>query len=515
MTGNLRHFLRLWAIARKLAQYDALFLLRIHPAGATIARIAKLLWRPIPAVRSLRPGQRLALAFTALGPTFIKFGQALSTRADLLGEEAAADLSQLQDRLPPFPFAQAKQTIEQDLGRPLASLYASFDEQPVAAASIAQVHFAVDTEGREVAVKVLRPNVRAEFARDIDFLEWAAAMAYGYLPRLRRLKPVEVVRTFADTVRLEMDLRYEAAAAQELAENFANDPWFRVPVVDWSRTSERVLTLERVTGARVDDRAAVLAMGVDPITVVKAAAEAFFKMVFHHGFFHADMHPGNLFITGDGGIVAMDFGIMGRVDEATQLTLGQMLVGFLTRDYRRVAEVHIQAGYVPAHKSLEHFAQACRTIAEPILGKPIAEISIAKLLGQLFQVTEQFEMEAQPQLLLLQKSMLLAEGVGRKLAPDVNMWELARPLIESWMRARLGPEGKAAQIVGSGIAILEQFPRIVARVETITADLLRDGLKLHPETARTIRGEARMGVRWLFWAPWLIAAGLAAALIFR
>ena len=261
-----------------------------------------------------------------------------------------------------------------------------------------------------------------------------------------------------------------------------------------------------------------MAAGLDPVAVVKTAGEAFFKMVFRHGFFHADMHPGNLFVTNTGVIIAMDFGIMGRVDPATQKTLGEMLLGFLTRDYIRVARVHIEAGFVPARHAVEDFAQACRSIAEPILGKAISEISIARLLGQLFQITETFEMQAQPQLLLLQKSMLLAEGVGRKLAPGVNMWELTRPLIEQWMRERFGPEGKIADVVSGTINSLEKLPRIIDRVDAVTADLARDGLKLHPETARALRGEAldgRTRYRWLLWAPWLAAALLLAALVLR
>ena len=511
----IRHFVRLCVIARSLARHDALFLLELHPAGATLSRLARTVWRPKAAVKGLRRGQRLALALTALGPTFIKFGQALSTRTDLLGEEAAADLSQLQDRLPPFPFADAKRTIEEDFETPLASLYKSFDPVSVAAASIAQVHFAVDNAGREVAVKVLRPNVKAAFARDIEFLTWMADMAEARISWLKRLKPVEVVRTFAETVRLEMDLRFEAASAQELAENFAGDPAFRVPAVDWNLTSQRVLTLERMAGARVDDRAAVIAVGADPVKVVKAAAEAFFKMVFRDGFFHADMHPGNLFIAPDGVIVALDFGIMGRVDAETRLALGEMLLGFLTRDYRRVAEVHIRAGYVPAHKSVEQFAQAARTIAEPILGKPIAEISIAKLLGQLFQITEDFEMETQPQLLLLQKSMLLAEGVGRNLAPEVNMWEMARPLVENWMRERLGPQGKVTDLVEGTLATVQKLPRIIERVDSITADLARNGLKLHPDTTRVLRGEGGSRVPIMLWLPWLVAAVLLGVVLLR
>ncbi len=517
MFRSLRNLGRLWAIGRIFAEYDALFLLETHSAGMTAARIARALWQPRKDVKGLRPGQRLALALAALGPTFIKFGQALSTRADLLGEQVAADLTGLQDRLPPFPFAHAKTTIEGDFGRPLETLYRSFDEIAVAAASIAQVHFAVDTEGRDVAVKILRPGVRAAFTRDIDVMLWLAELTERHAPQLLRLKPVEVVRTFEESVRIEMDLRFEAAAAQELAENFAGDKTFRVPAVDWQRTAEHVLTLERVSGARVDDVAAVAATGVDSTAIVKTAAEVFFKMVFHHGFFHADMHPGNLFVASDGTLIGMDFGIMGRVDAATQKTLGEMLLGFLTRDYKRVAEVHIRAGYVPADKSVEAFAQACRSIAEPILGKPISEISIAKLLGQLFQITETFQMQAQPQLLLLQKSMLLTEGVGRTLAPQVNMWELAQPMIEGWMRERLGPQGRLKDAVATTLGTLERLPQIIDRVDAVTADIARGGLRLHPDTARAIRGEepGQRTARWFLWAPWLVAAALLAALVLR
>ena len=483
-----------------------------------MARTARRVWQPQKEVAQLRPGQRLALALTALGPTFIKFGQTLSTRADLLGESTAADLSELQDRLPPFPGAQARAAIERDFDVPLSALFSAFNDVPVAAASIAQVHFATTADGRDVAVKVLRPGIREAFARDLEFFFWMAGLAERYAPKLRRLRPIEGVETFAATTRLEMDLRFEAAAAQEMAENFAGDSTFKVPGVDWQRTAEHVLTLERVAGTRVDDRAAVVAAGLDPVAVVKTAGEAFFKMVFRHGFFHADMHPGNLFVTNAGVIIAMDFGIMGRVDPATQKTLGEMLLGFLTRDYKRVAEVHIEAGYVPARHAVEDFAQAARTIAEPIMGKPIAEISIARLLGQLFQITETFEMEAQPQLLLLQKSMLLAEGVGRRLAPEVNMWELSRPLIEQWMRERFGPEGKVVDVVTGTLTSLEKLPRIIERVDTVTAELARDGLKLHPDTARTLRGEALDGkprLHWAIWAPWVLAAVLLALVVLR
>ncbi|MDX2144316.1 MAG: 2-polyprenylphenol 6-hydroxylase [Rhodospirillaceae bacterium] len=510
MPGTLSHLGRLIGIARVLARHDALFLADLHPSGRSLARVLGAIWRPSPKMKGLRPGQRLALALTALGPTFIKFGQALSTRADLLGDEVTADLAELQDRLPPFPFKDVSATITADFGKPVAPLFSSIDERPVAAASIAQVHFAVTTEGREVAVKVLRPQVAEAFARDIALLYWLADMAVRVMPQLARLKPRDVVATFAETVRLEMDFRFEAAAAQEMAENFANDPSFKIPSVDWQRTSERVLTLERVAGLRVDDRAAIAAAGLDPVAVVKTAAEVFFKMVFRHGFFHADMHPGNLFVTAPGEgepggtVIAMDFGIMGRIDRATQRTLAEMLLGFITRDYKKVAEVHVNAGYVPAHKSVDAFAQACRSIAEPILGKPISEISLARLLGQLFRITETFEMQTQPQLLLLQKSMLVAEGVGRNLAPETNMWELAQPMIEGWMREQLGPEAQVMTAAESALATLAKVPRIIDRVDAATAEIRSQGLKLHPDTARVLRGEDR-GAWSRLW-PWAVAA---------
>ncbi|MBL8628289.1 MAG: 2-polyprenylphenol 6-hydroxylase [Rhodospirillaceae bacterium] len=519
MFTSLSHIARLIGIARVLAKHDALLITDgiftdIHPLTDFGARAIKFFWRPLPEVRNLRTGQRLSIALEKLGPTFIKFGQALSTRSDLLGEEVAADLAELQDRLAPFPFAEAEQQIVADFGKPLSALYTHFDPVPVAAASIAQVHFATTTEGQDVAVKVLRPDVRHAFARDIGLLYWLADSAVRARPQLARLKPREVVATFENTTRLEMDFRFEAAAAQEVAENFANDPMFKAPAVDWQRTSERILTLERVGGLRVDDRAAIEAAGLDAIAVVKTAAEVFFNMVFRDGFFHADMHPGNLFITPvdnqpGGKVIAIDFGIMGRIDRETQRTLADMLLGFLTRDYKKVAQVHIDAGFVPAHKSADEFAQAARSIAEPILGKPIAEISLARLLGQLFQVTEQFEMQTQPQLLLLQKSMLVAEGVGRTLAPETNMWELAQPLIERWMRDQLGPEARVIGAAESALTTIAKVPRIINRLDAVTADLAANGLKLHPQSAEAMRGNGGWG-RWL---PWAVIAGLLIALL--
>jgi ubiquinone biosynthesis protein len=312
---------------------------------------------------------------------------ALSTRADLLSESVAADLARLQDHLPAFSGAEARRTIETELGQPIDTLFTSFDDTPVAAASIAQVHFAVTTDGREVAVKVLRPGIERAFERDLDLFYWMAELVERTQPRFRRLKPVDSVRAFADVVRVEMDLRMEAAAAEELGENFADDPGYRAPAIDWDRTAQRVLTLERVDGIPIGDRDAIVAAGHDPDLVMKKAAEAFFYQVFRDGFFHADMHGGNAFVDREGRIVPVDFGIMGRIDEDTRGYLAELLVAFLRRDYRAVAEVQFRAGYVPLDQSPEIFAQACRSIGEPIFGKPSHQISIARLLAQLLRAS--------------------------------------------------------------------------------------------------------------------------------
>ena len=510
MIRAIRNLHRLYTIARVLARHDALAVVDL-PIAALASSVMRFGQRP---VHEGRPGQRLAAALTELGPTFIKLGQALSTRADLLGDEMTADLSELQDRLAPFPTSLARAIIEEDLGGPLSDFYTHFDDVPVAAASIAQVHFATATDGREVAVKVLRPGIGKAFKKDIDLLRWLAEWVELTQPSLRRLRMVESVDTFAESVQLEMDLRFEAAAAAELAENFAGDDSFRVPEVDWQRTAQRVMTLERVSGIPVDEVAAIKAAGIEPDEVLRKAAESFFNMVFRDGFFHADMHPGNLFVDFTGNLVAVDFGIMGRVDLKTRRFLGEMLVGFLNGDYRRVAEVHFEAGFVPADQNVDNFTQACRSIAEPIMGKPMHEISIARLLGQLFQITEQFSMQTQPQLLMLQKSMLVAEGVGRTLDSSVNMWEMARPMIEAWMMSHLGPQARIKDSVVNVVQSLERLPRMLAATEHAYTNMMNGGLKLHPDTVKAMRGESG-GRRRVHWLPWLLAIVLGVLLVLK
>lgn len=472
MGRSFRHLWRLLSIGRCLARHNALFFLEHLPLPRWLVNIAqRLANEDAPG----RPGERLALALQSLGPSFIKFGQSLATRSDLFGERFAADLSTLQDQLPPFDTGIARDQIEDELDEPLDQLFSSFDERPVAAASIAQVHFAVTTEGEDVAVKVLRPGIERRMAEDLDLFAWIAAWVERLQPSLRRLRPVATVETLAASTKIEMDLRLEAAAAAELAENCRDDAGFRVPEVDWRRTGRRVLTIERVYGLASDDREGLIEAGFDPDVILTRAAEILFKQVFRDGYFHADMHPGNMFIDPEGDMVPVDFGIMGRLDAPTRRFLGEMLLGFLTADYRRVADVHFDAGYVSADQDKQAFMQACRSIGEPIRDRPLAEISVGRLLGQLFEVTENFAMQTQPQLLLLQKTMVVAEGVGRKLNPVVNMWQLAQPLIETWMIDNLGPQAQIRTVVDDGIDTLRRLPQLIERAERALETALGDG----------------------------------------
>ena len=507
MLSTLYNLSRLLGIARILAKHDALFPLEQAGASPALLWLLRRMGRPR---ETGRPGERLAAAMIDLGPSFIKFGQSLAVRSDVVGEEIAVDLSALHARMPPFPSDLAVATIERALGAPLAALYGSFDRTPVAAASIAQVHFAVTAEGAEVAVKVLRPGIEQQFARDIDLFRWLAGLAERLFPRLRRLRPVDVVETFADWVKDELDLRMEAAAASELADDMAGDPYFKVPKVDWRRTSRRVLTLERVDGIPINEVDRLVAAGLEPKEVLTRSARAFFRQVFEHGFFHADMHPGNMFVGADGTLLPVDFGIMGRLDRKTRHYLADMLFGFLNGDYAQVADVHIAAGYVPRDQSRESFMQACRAIGEPIKDVPLHEISVARLLAQLFEVTERFEMETQPQLLLLQKTMLVAEGVGRKLDPETNMWVVAHPLIEDWMIENRGPPARLRQMAADAADFAASLPELARLARRASHAVTEDGLKLHPDTVRALRrreGDATRG--WLL----ALAGGLVGLLL--
>jgi ubiquinone biosynthesis protein len=500
MIRAFRHTIRLYRIARVLARHDALFLLDNVPAAKRLAGVARMV---SSRTAEGRPGQRLARALAELGPSFIKLGQALSTRSDLVGEDVALDLADLQDNLPPFPFAEVEAIIREDFDADIADLFQEFDPTPVAAASVAQVHRAITLDGQVVAVKVVRPEVEAAFERDLDLLFWIAEITERTQPNLRRLRPVESVQAFAQTVSLEMDLRFEAAAASEMAENFRTSDDLRVPAVLWQLTSKRVMCTEWISGIPVDERDAIIAAGLDPQKIAERAARSFFRMVFEDGFFHGDLHPGNLFVDTNGRLIAVDFGIMGRVDQTTRNYLGEMLLAFLNADYKRVAEIHFEAGYVPADKSVDAFAQASRSVAEPILGLPAAQVSVARLLAQLFKITETFGMETQPQLLVLQKTMLTAEGVGRSLCPDVNFWELARPLIEDWMALNVSAPARVKRTLEDTLHAAAALPNLVRKAERITNQFTENGLKLHPDTVRSLMHKRRSSSLQA-WLPWLL-----------
>ncbi|MFP3944210.1 MAG: 2-polyprenylphenol 6-hydroxylase [Alphaproteobacteria bacterium] len=469
--------------------------------------------------RTREKALRFARALTRLGPSYIKLGQFLATRPDLVGVPTAQGLAELQDRLPPFDETVARRLVEAEFRRPLRELFTEFGA-PVAAASIAQVHrAAVAADGGHGAVpravKVLRPGVVRNFERDLRGLRWMAGMIEGLSAEGRRLLPGRAVEELRGWVRREMDLRLEGAAAAELAENMREDPEFRVPAVDWRRTSARVLTTEWVDGIPLRDREALRAAGHDPARLARLVLRCFLKQSLRDGFFHADMHPGNLMVDGEGRLVAVDFGIMGRLDHTTRSTYAEILFGMLTRDYMRAANAHFDAGYVPEHHSRADFALAVRAICEPIWGLPAHEMSMGRLLTQLFEVTRQFDMKMRPELLLLQKTMLVAEGVARDLDPDVNVWEVARPILEDWMTEHLSPEARlrdAAETAADLGRIAARMPAALEKMERaailLNETLDGDGVRLHPETAKAIGGAEARATRASRWA---LVAALAAA----
>jgi ubiquinone biosynthesis protein len=428
-----------------------------------------------PAVRRLvritRFGARVptkpdyADALVAIRPAAIKLGQALSTRPDLVGAEAAANLSLLQDDLPPAPFAAIRRTIEASFNAPLESLYSQFDEVPIGAASIAQVHHAITTDGREVAVKVLRPGIEEEFAKAIETYEWAAAQVENYGGEAQRLRPRLVVAQFRQWTARELDLQREGASASELKENMVAEPGYYVPEIDWRRTARRVLTLEWLDGIKLNDRDALIAAGQDCDKLAATLVRAFLRQAVVDGFFHADLHHGNLFALADGRIAAIDFGIMGRVDRRARVWLAEILYGLITGNYRRVAEIHFEAQYVPPHHNVEEFATALRAAGEPIRGLPVKEISVGRMLESLFSITRDFDMPTQPHLLLLQKTMVMNEGVATALDPDINMWETAEPFLRDWMRSELGPEAYYADRIIELVRAAKKIPELVERID--------------------------------------------------
>jgi len=462
LTGKVTHLWRLLKWGRTLARHGALRGIEDDPL--TPPQVRRL-------VRIARFGARIPLtpdyaaALQEIGPAAIKLGQALSTRPDLVGERAAENLSQLQDDLPPAPFASIRKVIEASFGAPLEQLYESFDPVPIGAASIAQVHKAVNAEGRVVAVKVLRPGIEEELAKAIETYEWAAAHVESMGGELQRLRPRLVVAQFKQWTARELDLQREAASASELRENMVAEPGYYVPEIDWRRTARRVLTLEWLDGIKLNDRDALIAAGHDCNVLGAILVRAFLRQAVVDGFFHADLHHGNLFALGDGRIAAIDFGIMGRIDRRARMWLAEILYGLITGDYRRVAEIHFEAQYVPGHHSVDEFATALRAAGEPIRGLPVKQISVGRMLESLFSITRDFDMPTQPHLLLLQKSIVMNEGVASRLDPDINMWETAEPFLHEWMRSELGPEAYYADRIVETVRAIKKLPDLINRIE--------------------------------------------------
>jgi len=454
-------------------------------------------WLGLKGDPALPPATR---ALTALGPAYIKFGQILSTRPDVVGDELAEQLKYLQDKLPPFPNAIAKRMIEAELGVAVDQAFSEFSE-PVAAASIAQVHRAklADT-GEDVAVKVLRPNIERAFRTDIDAFYLAARMIELLSPASRRLRPMDVIAHFEGVVLGELDLRLESAAASEFAANTAEDEGFQVPRPVWYLSGRTVMTLGWAEGVSMADNAAIDTAGHDRRVLGDRVLHLFLNHALRDGYFHADMHQGNLKVAANGDIIAYDFGIMGRIDEYTRRVYAEILFGFIRKDYRRVAEVHFEAGYVPADRDIDEFARALRAVGEPIFGMDASRISMARLLAYLFEVTERFGMETRTELILLQRTMVVVEGVARSLDPHINIWQVAKPIVEGYIASNVGPKAVMRDL-GRTLRVLSRFgPKLPLLVE---AQLIRQA-----EPARVILPKERNPVIWMLAGAGLLAAGL-------
>ena len=480
----------------------------VPPPGQLALKFARMFERA-----GAKSGPRLSRALTRLGPAYLKLGQFLATRPDVVGVVLARDLESLQDRLPPFPQEEAETVIATSLERPISQAFASLGPA-VAAASIAQVHRGEVNYGgvrRTVAVKVLRPDVASRFRRDLTDFFFVARQAEIYSAEARRLRLVEVINTMSRSVAMEMDLRLEASAMSEMAENTRGDPDFRVPTVDWDRTTHNVLTMEWIDGVALSDHARLAQSDIDLPDLGRKVIQSFLRHALRDGFFHADMHPGNLFLDPEGRLVAVDFGIMGRLGMKERRFLAEILLGFIIRDYRRVAEVHFEAGYVPSHHSVDNFAQAIRAIGEPIHNRTAEEISMAKLLTLLLEVTGLFDMRTRPELILLQKTMVVVEGVARGFDPKLDIWKVADPVVREWIERNLGPIGRIqGAMAGAGELgrVAASLPSLATRAVTVLEQLetmTREGLTLSAETIAAMGRTDGRKSRWRTIALWVIA----------
>ena len=439
-------------------------------------------------------GEKLCVALQGMGTTFIKLGQFLATRPDIIGEELAKSLEKLQDKVPAFDLYDAKKIIKKEIGENYFKDISEISE-PIAAASIAQVHLAkIKFEGKEkqVAIKILRPDIEKLFNEELDALMLFAYIVENTLPKAKRLKLVEVVHLLREITNIEMDLRFEAAAANELYENTKNDTGFIVPKIYWNYTTKKILTLDKVEGVSIREINKIDELGVDLKKLAENLIQLFLTQAVRDGFFHGDMHQGNLFVKENGNIIPVDFGIMGRLDKYNKKYLAEILYGFIERDYNKVADVHFRAGLVPATESREAFSQALRSIGEPIFGQKIKNISAGKLLAQLFEITEKFNMTTQPQLLLLQKTMVVVEGVARSLDEEANIWQISRPVLEKWLREEISPKAKISEAInttGQVIDRLPELPKLMDKASKALELLATGATSANSEISKNLRFE--------------------------
>lgn len=460
-------------------------------------------------------GERIRRALEELGPIFVKFGQMLSTRRDLLPDDIAQELAKLQDRVPPFPGSEARAIVERSLEKTVVELFESFSEEPHASASIAQVHVARLHDGKDVVVKVVRPGIQKTIERDIGLLYVVADLAERYWREGRRLRPREVVAEYEKTILDELDLLREAANASQLRRNFQDSELLYVPEVYWPYCRRQVMVMERIYGTPISDIAALKQQNIDLKKLSERGVEIFFTQVFHHGFFHADMHPGNIFVSPEGRYIAVDFGIMGTLSPSDQRYLAENFVAFFKRDYRRVAELHVQSGWVPAATRVEEFEAAIRTVCEPIFERPLKDISFGQLLLRLFQTARRFQMEVQPQLVLLQKTLLNIEGLGRDLYPDLDLWQTAKPFLERWMNEQVGVQAFFKGLTQEAPRWAERLPQVPALLYDVLRRAEQGELKVvvSPAEWQELRYTLQRGQQRIFLAITGAALVISAAII--
>ena len=463
----LKKIFILFKIARKLALSDAIKVIsKIHKPPVVIQILVNIfsisLTKKDYELKNLNDEEKLCKSIEGMGTTFIKLGQFLATRPDIIGEKLSRQLEKLQDRVPPFSNDEAKDILKDELGEEVYNSILNFSE-PIAAASIAQVHKAQFNDNgtiKDIAIKILRPDIKKKFNEEIDALMLLAYLIENIATKTRRLKLMEVVFLLKEITNHEMDLRFEAAAANEFSENTKNDVGFFVPKIYWNFTSEKVLTLDWVEGQSIREKDILIEKGINVKNVATDIIQHFLRHAVRDGFFHADMHQGNLLIDNSGRIVTIDFGIMGRLDKLNRKFLAEILYGFILRDYKKVADVHIVAGLVPKNVNVDELAQALRSIGEPIFGQSVKDISGGKLLKQLFDITEKFNMQTQPQLLLLQKTMVVVEGVARKLNPETNIWETSKPVLEKWLKETKDPISNLTETLKDSTEVLKRLPEL-------------------------------------------------------